>query len=76
MGKSDFLFATPGFFTGMGRTIDLSGLLESSSYNFSATPKDADLWAIAQDWNAVGQDLRRAVKEAEAEIAEALEEAA
>ena len=65
MGKSDFLFATPTFLTGAGRSIDLGAYLEGCSYNISATPKDADLWAIAQDWAAIGKDLRKATEMAE-----------
>ena len=45
----------------MGRTIDLAGVLEHSSYNLSRTPGEADNWAIANDWWAVGGDLRKAV---------------
>lgn len=66
MGRSDFLFATPGFLTGLGRTIDLGGVLEQSSYNFSRAPQEADLRAILNDWWAVGLDLRKAVKEMKA----------
>ena len=68
MGRSDFLFATPGFLTGLGRTIDLAGVLEQSSYNFSRNAKEADLRAILNDWWAVGEDLREAVKK-EAKVA-------
>jgi hypothetical protein len=61
MGRT-FLFARPGFLTGWGRTIDLGGMLERSSYNISATPEEADLLAILNDWWAVGKDLRKAVE--------------
>ncbi len=61
MGRSDFLFATPGFLTGLGRTIDLGAVLERSSYNLSQSGTEADTRAIEQDWWAVGLDLRRAV---------------
>lgn len=62
---SDFLFASPSFLTGLGRTLDLGAVLNRSSYNFTPTPEGADLRAIAQDWVAVGRDLRKAMSEAE-----------
>lgn len=67
MGKSDFLFANPTFLTGLGRTIDLGAVLERSSYNISPTPSEADALAIANDWWAVGHDLRKAVTTAKVE---------
>lgn len=60
---SDFLFASPNFLTGCARTIDLGAVLNRSSYNFSATPEEADLRAIGHDWEAVGNDLRKAMVE-------------
>lgn len=61
---SDFLFASPNFLTGFGRTIDLGGVLNRCSYNFSRTPTEADLRAISHDWVAVGKDLHKAMVEA------------
>jgi hypothetical protein len=69
MGSTDFLFATPSFLTGAGRTLDLGGLLNYSSYNFSMTPEEADSWAIGEDWWSVWHDLRKAVEESEAKAA-------
>ena len=62
MGHSDFLFAAPGFMTGLGRTLDLGSALERVSYNFSPTPEEADVRAILNDWWTVGMDLRKAVE--------------
>lgn len=58
---SDFLFASPSFLSGMARTIDLGAALNWNSYNMSRTGEEADIRAIAQDWKAVGRDLRRAL---------------
>lgn len=69
MGRTDFLFAKPGFLTGAGRTLDLAAVLEQYSYNFSATPREADAWATANDWAVVGQDLRRAIEPTKVESA-------
>lgn len=60
MGRTDFLFAKPSLLTGAGRTIDMGAWLEQYSYNFSASPAEADAWATANDWAVVGQDLKRA----------------
>ena len=68
MGRTDFLVATPSFLTGAGRTLDLGAHLERWSYNFSASPQEADRWAIEQDWWAVGCDLRKAVADAKVEL--------
>jgi len=64
---SDFLFASPNFLTGCARTLDLGAVLNRSSYNFSATPEEADLRAIAHDWAAVGKDLQKAMLAAKVE---------
>ena len=59
---SDFLFAAPGFLTGLGRTLDIGGVLRHYSYNFSWSPEDADLQAFHNDWRAVSNDLRQALE--------------
>jgi hypothetical protein len=61
MGRTDFLFATPSFQTGAGRSIDIAAWLEHVSYNMSETGAEADAWATANDWAVVGQDLQRAI---------------
>ena len=61
---SDFLFASPSFLSGFARTLDMGATLNRYSYNFSATPVEADLRAIAHDWAAVGKDLHKAMVEA------------
>jgi hypothetical protein len=61
MGRTDFLFATPTFRTGAGRSIDIAAWLEQYSYNTSETAAEADAWATANDWAVVGQDLQRAI---------------
>lgn len=56
---SDFLFARPSFFEGMGRIIDFGGTL--TAFNISRTPEEADARALFEDWRVVGNDLRLAV---------------
>ncbi len=53
------LFASLGFFEGMGRALDLRGTMMVT--NESASPKEADTRAIMSDWQVVGQDLRAAM---------------
>lgn len=62
MGQSDFLFVMPSLLHGAARTLDLGGLYDSGSYNESATPAQADACAIANDWAAVGMDLREVIQ--------------
>lgn len=61
---SDFLFVTPSFLRGMARTLDFGGILAHASYNQSEDGPTADAWAIANDWYAVGGDLKRSMETA------------
>ena len=57
---SDFLFALPSFFEGIARNIDIFGTLQD--YNSSSNPMEADARALRKDWEAVGRDIRFAMK--------------
>lgn len=52
---SDYLFATPSFFSGVARTLDLGATFDD--YNDSAKPAIADNIAVFLDLRAVGNDL-------------------
>jgi len=56
--RSDFLFAQPSFWSGLGRWLDLSGRFDF--YNISPDGETADALASYSDWRIVGQELRRA----------------
>ncbi len=56
---TNLLYARPTFLSGVARVLDLGGTL--NSYNRSVSPEVADRLALASDWFAVGQDLRRAI---------------
>jgi hypothetical protein len=56
-----FLFARPSFFEGIARILDFGNTLQV--YNESADPAEADAWALASDWHAIGEDMMRAVNE-------------
>lgn len=58
MGNTDFLFVTPSFVNGMGRSIDLFGSF--SEYNISKTPQEADARALRNDVRAIGDDFKKA----------------
>ena len=58
--RSGFLFAMPSFAEGAGRLFDFGNFL--TAYNTTRTPQEADLRATTQDWLAVGDDMRRALK--------------
>jgi hypothetical protein len=53
------LFASLGFFEGMGRVMDMRGTMMVA--NESASTKEADSRAIMSDWQAVGQDIEAAM---------------
>jgi hypothetical protein len=57
--RSTFLFAVPTWQEGVGRLVDFANNL--TAYNETKEPEDADARAIAQDWRAVGDELRTAM---------------
>jgi hypothetical protein len=57
--ESDFLVATPSFFSGAGRLLDWYGLYDL--YNVSPNGQVADTKAMFADWRMVGQDLHDAM---------------
>ena len=61
MGRSDFLFASPSFVTGAGRSLDVFASLEAYSYDYSQTPSEADNRALENDWQMVWRDLSAAI---------------
>ena len=61
-GVTGFLFATPGFLSGMGKALDLWGAM--TAFNGAASAEEADRLAVLSDWLAVGEDMRNAIKEA------------
>lgn len=58
--SSDFLFSNPSFLSGVARTLDLWAQLDS--YNISPSPASADAVALRNDWRAVEEYLREAVR--------------
>jgi len=55
---SSFLFARPSYIEGVARIMDFGNTL--NEYNSSLTAEQADFFAIASDWRAVGRDLNHA----------------
>lgn len=55
------LFARPSFLEGFARLFDLGNNL--NQYNECRFPDDADVRAMRADWEAVGDDLRAAIKD-------------
>lgn len=56
-----FLFARPTWYEGLARLLDFGNTLQV--YNNSHSDAEADAVALALDWNAIGEDMRRAVQE-------------
>ena len=69
---STYLFARPSWIEGAARAMDLGGTLQE--YNYAPSGSDADTLAMMADWQAIGDDLRKAVEnigsEAKVEISE------
>lgn len=59
MLPTDFLTANSTFFGGMAMAINIGGNFHD--YNQSASPVEADAYAIASDWIMVGQDMRKSI---------------
>ncbi len=59
---TDFLFSMPSFLSGMGKAIDLGGTM--TLFNGAASAEEADSLAVLSDWLAVGEDMKKAIKEA------------
>ncbi|MBF0456850.1 MAG: hypothetical protein HQK99_03035 [Nitrospirae bacterium] len=55
-----YLFAVPSFMEGVARIIDIGGTMVN--FNFSPTAEIADSMALKSDFQAVGDDIRHAMK--------------
>lgn len=70
MNKTDFLFARPSFFRGIGKNLNLGST--GKVYNSSKSARDADMRALASDWKVTGADMRGALDGYEKEYKEEL----
>jgi hypothetical protein len=66
MTTSDLLFTRPSFLEGVARILDFGNTLQE--YNTSISPEMADYRALMADWQAVGEDMMRAVEMIELEM--------
>ncbi len=55
------LFAEPTFLRGLAKVLDLGNTLDY--YNDSDSPTQADVDALREDWEIIGQDMRDALEE-------------
>ena len=62
-----FLYSDPSILKGAGTVLNVWG--NYYTFNYSATPEEADERAIANDWKVVGHDLQSAMGRAEEESA-------
>lgn len=67
MFKTDYLTASNSFLSGVGRVLDLGSTRNKRVYNFSRSSEEADFKALMNDWNMVGQDMRKVVTHATSE---------
>jgi len=49
------LFARPSFLEGAARVLDIGATLQE--YNFAASPREADQWALSADWKSACEDF-------------------
>jgi hypothetical protein len=64
-GLTDYLFAMPSFWSGVGRALDLGGQFDE--FNWSDDPEESDANAIFSDFRAVGMDLMTACSQFESD---------
>jgi hypothetical protein len=62
----DFLFARPSAVSGVARFFDFGGFFDT--YNVSADESEADAKATYVDWVCVGDSVRSAVLQAQAQL--------
>lgn len=55
-----YYFTKPSFLRGVGRAIDISGVISREAVTLSPTTEEADRRAIQSDWQVVGKDIRTA----------------
>jgi DNA modification methylase len=61
--KTFYLYARPSFIEGMSRLFDFGGTLQE--YNEHESGDVADYEAIKRDWQAIGGDIFKSLKEYE-----------
>jgi hypothetical protein len=63
---TDFLYARPSILEGIGRNVDLFGVL--NNYNASRSNEEADRIALDSDWSAVYNDLYAAFNKTKCQL--------
>jgi hypothetical protein len=59
--RTDFLFVKRGFWSGFSSVLDI--FAEGKKFNSSKDGNEADSKALQNDWEMVGQDIRKSLKE-------------
>jgi hypothetical protein len=60
MSFDDYWFTRPSFIGGVGRVIDIGGVLGREAVKIVATPAEADARALSSDFRVVAKDLKAA----------------
>jgi hypothetical protein len=58
--STDFLFTTPTFLTGAATIFNLNG--NFYDYNESGSGREADCMALGNDFDIIGNDLKKAIE--------------
>lgn len=58
--RTDFLLPKRGFFTGFASVFSIAG--DTVDFNTSNSGEEADLKAIQNDWEMIGNDIREALR--------------
>jgi len=57
--RTDFLFVNRSFLTGFSSVLNIAG--NNKKFNSSKSSEEADLKAIRNDWEMVGEDIRKSI---------------
>lgn len=68
MSFDDYIFVQPGFVRGVGKAIDIGGVLSRESVLISSTPEEADARALASDFRAVKRTIAAAFASIAADV--------
>jgi len=55
--RTDFLYPTNDFLSGLGNVLNVAG--NYYSFNYSSSDEEADSKAIESDWGVIGQDINK-----------------
>lgn len=60
MSFDDYIFVRPGFLRGVGKAIDIGGVISREGFVLSATGQEADARGLASDFRVASREVSEA----------------